>query len=307
MGSVRTGYILCNFATQGKSETNRVKIKLLALAGCATVLVSCDEGVQPVVEEQSQFLAVTRAWAPGERAATITEVETTGALGFFSPYASTIFAHPDSVTVIEPNPAWTPPSPAVRGARIQPHLTSSQFSQAWIMAGIRIESYNDSQVPPDTLIWTGVFFYDPNNPSNRGFVLRGGASTTFNPTNVDNDAFEASGNRSGVGGGEVAASGAVWSANGGPTVPRRNTFEVESQSFGAGSTVTTGPWLGGTQAGGRMDGRLKRVVFNRISTFGTPTTYEIDVDFRNGIQALKIVCNFPTPCTSNVLVLRDAP
>lgn len=282
--------------------------KLLLAAGCAALGWSCDGGTDPVVDEPSQFIAVTRAWAPGERAATINQVETTGALGFVSPYASTIFADPDSVTLIAPNPAWTPPSPSVRGGgQVLAHRSSSQFADTWVVAGIRIESYNASQTPNDTLVWTGIFFYDPNDTGNRGFIIRGGVSTTFGPTNVDNTAFDASGGRTGIGGGEVASNGTEWSANLGPTLPTRNTFEIGSQTFGTPASVTTGPWLGGTQAGGTIGGRAKRVVFNRVSTTGTPLTYEIDIDFRSGIQGIKIVCNFPTPCTSNVLVLRDAP
>ena len=55
-----------------------------------------------------------------------------------------------------------------------------------------------------------------------------------------------------------------------------------------------------------MAGRAKRVVFNLVPLSGPGVaSFEIDLDFRGGIQAMRIVCNFPTPCTTNVPLLRE--
>lgn len=281
----------------------RPTTNILVLASAALVSASCDS-VEPVAEEPQQFVAVRRAWGPGERTATISQIETTGALGFFSPYASLIYSDPDSVTVVQVNPAWSQPAARVTGG---PVFNLFAFSTGWNMAGIRLESYNSSQTPPDTVVWTGVFYYDPANTDNRGFIIRGGTTLTFGPVNVNTAAFEASGSRTGAGGGEVAlGTGTEWTA-GGPTIPNRNTLEVQAQNYGAASTITTGPWLGGTIAVGAMQGRLKRVVFNRIAGTSGSASFEVDVDFRGGIQALRIICRFPSPCTTNVPLLRDRP
>lgn len=272
----------------------RSALLVLAAAGCST---------EPEVEAPQQFVIVRRAWAPGERQATIDQVKTTGALAFASFYASTIFADPDSVSVMMPNPAWTPPDP---------HLTTplafhmNRFTTGWIIAGTRIESYNADQTPPDTVVWTGLFFYDPADTDDRGYVIRGGVSTTFSNVNVNTTAFEASGNKTGAGGGELRvlnADTSEWSA-GGPVIPNINTLDVSAQVYGALSSIGSGPWLGGQEATGTIQGRAKRIKFTRVSGTQLPLDFEVDLDFRGGIQSMRIVCNFPNPCTSSALTLR---
>lgn len=267
-------------------------------AGCST---------EPEVDAPQQFVVVRRAWAPGERQATINQVQSTGALGFASFYAATLFADPDSVSVMMPNPDWTPPDPHLT-TPLRFHLSSSMFTTGWTIAGTRIESYNASQTPPDTVVWTGVFFFDPADTDDRGYVVRGGASTTFTNVNVNTTTFEASGNKTGAGGGEVRVAGAdssEWTA-GGPVIPNINTIEVSLQTYGAQSSITSGPWLGGMQSSGTMQGRAKRIKFTRVLGGQLPIEFEVDLDFRGGLQSMRIVCNFPTPCTSSALNLQAA-
>ena len=276
-----------------KRHLSIVLIGLLA-AGCTE---------PEAVEEPSQYIAVRRAWAPGERAATIQQIEQTGALAFVSAYASTIYSDPDSVVTLVQNPEWTPPA-AHSTTSLALHL-ANRFAVTWNVAGVRLEAYNDSQVPSDTTVWTGIFYYDPADTGNRGYIIRGGTSTTFGRTNVNTTAFEASGNKTGAGGGEVhLGTGSEWTA-GGPVIPQRNTIEVLLQTYGAQTSITSGPWLGGLEASGTMQGRAKRVVFNRVAGTDLPLTFEVDIDFRGGIQSMQIVCNFPNPCTSSALSIRN--
>lgn len=274
---------------------SRPSVAALLLAASA-----CSDGVQPEVDPPQQYITQRRAWRAGERDSAIAHIEQSGGFGQFSSLAPVIF-HPDSVTEVIPNPALL--SPAAPGLSA---LQASRYAPTWLIAGVRYENYNSAQVPADTLIWTGLFWSDPIDSGSRGFIIRAGASLTFDAIPVHSTNFDASEGRAGAGGIEVALfSGTVWSAIGANAgnspipIPGTNNIEVASASFGATTTVTSGAWLGGEQASGTMTGRVKRVVFTRTQGSADPAMFELDLDFRDGIQAARLVCNFPNPCTTD--------
>lgn len=71
--------------------------------------------------------------------------------------------------------------------------------------------------------------------------------------------------------------------------------------------MTTGPFLGGTQATGTMFGRMRTIAMTRISGATLPTSFSVDFDFSvTQIGAIRYVCYFRTPCTTNVPVIAAA-
>jgi hypothetical protein len=270
----------------------------------ATAFVACggDDPVGPV-DPPSEFIAVRRAWLPGERDSTIAAIIANQSWAFMSDYAAEIYHDTDSVTVIAANPDFS--VSAVNQASLL--LLEPRFAVSWNIAGFDIVNININPVPNDTTHWIGVFWSNPAEPTWKGFAYGGGGlatNTTLPRTDINTVAFEATGNKVGAGGGEFRTSTATyWQANG-PIGGAVNDMQVTAASYGAAATVTTGPFLGGTMAAGSMQGRLQKISMTRISGATAPNPMTVDYDFRGApIGAARIVCVFNSPCTTNVPAL----
>ena len=267
---------------------------------CSGGLSGCSDPIEPIVtpDPPSEFIAMRRAWLPGERAATIASVMANGSLGFASAFAPQIYADSESVTVVVANPDFS-----VRAADSRSLLVlAPRFSSSWTIGGMELLNVNINPVPNDTVHWVGVFWSNPAEPSWKGFVL--GATTTgiLPRIDVNTTAFDASGSKVGAGGGEIRAStGTYWQANG-PVGGANNDFQITAASYGAASTVTSGPFTGGTMASGTMQGRIQRMTMTRQLGTDAPATSTVDYDFRGSpIGSVRVVCVFDIPCTTNAV------
>ncbi len=207
----------------------------------------------------------------------------------------------DSAVELVPNPAVSPSvaspfGPAYSLGRLQVPGTG------WSAAGIDVRSINNSQSPPDTLDWLGWFWWNNADSTQKGFVFIATRNTTVAATTVNTTSFDAAGAKSGAGGGEARA-GTIWLANG---WVRRNTASVtQNISFSPVTTVTTGPFLGGTQQTAFMSGVLDSVRLDRVSGSGTPTPQYASATF-SLVGSLRLTCIFPSPCTTNVPLIAAA-
>ncbi len=270
----------------------------LAALVAATAFVACTDPIAPAADPPSEFIAVRRAWLPGERAATIAAIQANQSWGFMSDYAADIYHDVDSVTVVASNPDFS--LRAVNGASL---LLEPRFATTWNIGGMDIVNININPVPRDTVHWIGVFWSNPVEPTWKGFAYGGGGlatNTILARTDVNTTAFDATGNKTGAGGGEIRAStGTLWQGNG-PIAGAINDMQVTAAAYGATSTVTTGPYLGGTKASGSMQGRLHSVSMTRIQGTDAPNPMTVDYDFRGvSIGSVRIVCVFNSPCTTN--------
>jgi len=283
----------------------RVSLQRLAAIAAALAACACTDGTAPGgADPPSQYIAVRRAWQPGERAATIARIQQSGGFGLASFYAEDIYADTDSVTVIAPNPDYLPAAlpPGMAGLTLGP-----DFATSWNIGGMDIFELDTTVTPPDTTHWLEVLWSNPAEPTWFGFVVGAATGPTMPRTDVNTTAFDASFGKTGAGGGEIrSADGTYWQANG-PVGGALNDYQVTAATYGAASTVTTGPYLGGTSASGFMYGRIQRVTMTRLSGATLPTSMTVDFDFRSTpISAVQIVCVFRSPCTTNVPALRSA-
>ncbi len=223
-------------------------------------------------------------------------------VGDLSPYAAQILADTDSVVTMELNPKWQPGSALFKAGPMPEFSTSGvQFNSGWNITGVDAWSINNTQVPPDTTRWVGVFWSNPAEAGWHGLAIVGTTRTATAPqTTVNNTAFSAAFNKSGAAAAEVrTADGSDWEATGVGVSPN-NTITVSSAAYGGASTVTTGPFLGGTQATGSMQGRLRQIPLNRIAGSTAPTSQTVDFDFSTTpIGAIQFICKFNSPCTTN--------
>ena len=268
----------------------------LLLVGALATAASCSDAAAPQEEDPpAQYVSVRRAWLPGERDSAIARVMRGGGLGPFSSLAPFVFADPDSYTTIAPNPLYHPSAGLsfdVVGTR------APQFAASWLITGMDIRIIDNSQSPPDTTDWLGVFWSNTSPPAAppdestwKGFVYAASALTTVANTAVNTTAFDASGGKSGAGGGEVRQStGEYWEGNSG-------TIRITSGTYGAATPVASGPYTGGTTASGLMQGRMLNIGMPRVlPSPGTAIT--VDFDFRfTAIDAVQLTCIFPSPCT----------
>lgn len=262
----------------------------------AAVLPACnDSATEP--DPPSEYISARRAWRPGEREAMIALVESTGALWGFSDLARYAF-HPDSVTYFIRNPLYVAPRASARALLF--HTMPGTLDTTWTMVGYDLRMIDNSQSPPDTTDWLQVFWYNNSEPTWKGYVVGASAGTTLGSTTVNTTAFDAAGGKSGAGAGEVRASiTTYWQANGTATP---NKYSISGSVFGATSTVTSGPWTGGTVASGTMYGRLNGIGFTRQTGTGLPATFTMDLDFRGtGVSASALTCIFPSPCTGQLV------
>ena len=278
--------------------------RVLVLALPIAAGLSCSDATAPVDDPPAHYITVRRAWNPGERAALIASVMASHAwvvpgVGDLSGYASNILADTDSVTVMITNPLYTPP--AVRSASV---LFAPQFAGTWNITGLDIWEINNTVAPPDTLRWVGVFWSNPAEANWVGFALAFSRAATVAQTRVNTTTFNAANGKSGAAAGEARNSNGTYWEDGGGGSGSNNTITVSSATYGAASTVTTGPFLGGTSANGSMQGRLRQLLLPRVSGASAPVTDTVDVNFSSTpITSVQFVCKFPTPCTTNAPIL----
>ncbi len=275
-------------------------------AACVALGVgaSCVDVSSPPAEGPAEFVTLRRAWAPGERQATIDAIMQNGGFGAYSDQAPVIYADSESVTVVVTNPGFS-----VRAANPGDLLVlAPRFAASWNITGVDVRLVDNTQAPPDTTDWVGVFWSNPAEASWRGFVLASSAVATVPRTQVNTTAFDVSGGQAGAGGGELRfGDGTYWEGNG-PGAGINNTIEITAAAYGGAATVTTGPFLGGTAAGGAMNGRMRRVEMTRVSGPTAPASFQVDFDFRGtAIQSLQLTCIFPSPCTTNALRAQPTP
>jgi len=277
----------------------------LLLVGALETAASCSDAAAPQGEDpQAQYVSVRRAWLPGERDSAIARVVRGGGLGPFSSLAPVVFADPDSYTTIAPNPLYHPSADLsfdVVGTR------APQFATSWLITGLDIRIIDNSQSPPDTTDWLGAFWSKTSPPAAppdestwKGFVYAASRLPTVASTTVNTAAFDASGGKSGAGGGEARQStGEYWEGNSG-------TIRITSGTYGAATSVASGPYTGGTTASGLMQGRTQNIGMPRVlPSAGTAIT--VDFSFQGSsasanppITAAQLTCVFPSPCTSQV-------
>lgn len=275
-------------------------------------VVSCGEGVaKPIVstdEDPAEFIAVREAWLPGERDAYIQRVMANHELVFpyvgdISSMAPEIFSDPDSHVVLVPNPAWVPVL-APSAASPQGPSLAPRFASNWNFIGMKLTIIDNTGVVPDTLFWHLAIWSRPSNGLDFGFAIAFQRNTAFNIRPINAATFDASGGTNGAASGEFHAStGTYWEddASGG-------RYQVTSQSYpGAFSTVSSGPFLGGLSRTGVQFGRVTSSKMFRQSGTENPSSFTVSFDYRGtGIPSTEVVCDFPTPCTTNVPGLMAA-
>lgn len=275
------------------------------VAGVLALIAACaDEPSAPTTESPAQYIAVRRAWLPGERESTIARITREAGFGQFSSLASYIYSDPESVTTVERNPQYAPAAVAAVAA-------TPQFSSGWMITGIDWRIVDNTQSPPDTTDWLGIFWANPAEFTWKGLIVGASSDTIIEPTIVNTTAFDAAGGKAGAGGGEARGStGEYWQADP-PYVlpsPPNGRFQITEEIYAAPVTVTSGPFTGGTLREARMRGRIRNVLMRRLIP-APPPADSITVDFSFlsvPIAAVQIECFFPTPCTGQPLAVRAA-
>lgn len=262
-----------------------------------------------LADPPAEFISARRAWAPGERDSAIARVMREGGLGLFSDLAPAIFTDPDSYTTIVENPQFRSVSPLefdLRGTR------SPEFATNWMIAGVDVRIFDSTQTPADLTIWRGIFWSktsppapSPSEPTWKGFIFGAGSAgnnvlptTAVVTTTFDNNAGDV-----GAGGGESRLVSSVynyWQAEG---LRGTNTVQITGGSYGAPTTITSGPFTGGSQATGGMQGRVRDVrMFKQLPTPSLTDSVRVDFDFRGfPIQAVRMICVYrvgSTQCSS---------
>ena len=278
--------------------------RVLLLLPLALAPAACSD--EQVSEPPTEFIVQRRAWLPGERDSLIARIIATRGLNI--PYVGDVsdnagsFFRADSMDEIVANPAYVPaartspfgPTFSLHGVRVP--------GTGWTSSALDIHIVNADQ-GNDTFDWLGVFWFNQTETDWMGFILAATANATLPQTQVNTTAFDAAEARSGVGGGEGRAStGTVWTANG---TGSPNRFRVTaSAGVGAATTVTTGPYLGGTQQSMNMTMNIAGVGMTRVLGSGTPLTQTASLS--GTITGTKFDCLFPTPCTTNVPLIQAA-
>ncbi len=285
--------------------------RLCALVFASAAAAACDDSAGPIeADPPAQYITVRRAWLPGERDSTIARIRLGRELvipyiGDVSDDADRFYPDLDSVTVVIANPAY-----GVMAANEAGLVMAPQFAGTWNITGIDVRIVNNDVTPiADTLHYIGVFWSNPAESNWKGFALGGanssGATTTLPLTLVNTTAFNTAFGKSGVGAGEQrATTNTYWEANG-PGVSPNNTLIVNSAAYGGTSVINTGPFLGGTIANGTMLGRMRTIDMTRLNGATAPATFQVDLNFSaTSIAAVRYVCIFRSPCTSNVPIIQ---
>ena len=261
----------------------------------AVCVAACADPNAPAVEEPQAFITMRRAWQPGERESTIVRIERDGGFGALSVYARDLYADTESVTVVVSNPDFSARAAAPSGLMMAP-----TFQSSWNISGWDILVINNEVQPADTTRWLEVLWSNPAETNWFGFAIAAVSGPTVTQIYINTPAFDSTFGKVGAGAGEFRTSTTTyWQGNGGGGA-NANFMTISAASYGSTSTVTTGPYLGGTMASGTMLGRMKNITLTRQYGSTTPTTTQADLDFTSvAISALQIDCRFRTPCTTN--------
>lgn len=271
--------------------TLRTALRRLALAaalgGTAALGLGCEKTTEPTDEEPAQYIAVRRAWRPGERDSVASYVVRTGAWGQYSELAPAAVLAWDSTSDVILNPEWQPAPAAAAGPQLAP-----QFQAGWGTAGVNVRIVFDSipggTVQKDSLDWVITLWWNPADSTWKGYVVRATTAATFSYQTLNTAAFDASGGKSGQGGGETRlASGTYWEADGG-------RYRItQNGNYGALSTIASGPYQGGNIQYGLMNGRLRRITMPRITGADLPTSQTVDYNFGSApIGSQRMFCYF---------------
>lgn len=271
-------------------------LAVLATASCADVSAPVDDG-------PSEYVAVRRAWAPGERDSLIARIVngrlyTFPYVGDISDMAPQLYADTDSVTVLVANPAFS-----MRSARTGDGAAIMMFSPTWNFVGLKITTINTDPVPDDTTFWHMVIWSDPADAGNHGFAIAFSRTNTFTIFPINTPNFDAAFGRAGAAAGEFhQATATYWQDNAGS-----GRYLVTAQNYpGAFGPITTGPYLGGQSRAGTQFGRVRNSAFVRLAGTENPANFTVDFDYRGaGLPATEIQCTFPTPCTTNALMAPE--
>lgn len=279
---------------------------LLLLALAALPLAACDGDNGLTDQPATEFITHRRAWLPGERDSLIARIIAQRALsipyvGDVSDYAPSFF-RTDSMDEILPNPAFSAsagysplgPTFSLSGLRVP--------GAGWTSSAIDVHIVN-AQQGNDTFDWLGVFWVNQGEPMWKGFIIAATAGTTFPATAVNTTTFDVNNAQLGVGAGEGRFStSTVWTANG---TGAPNQFSVSSSAgVGGTATITTGPFLGGTQQSMNMTMNINNVGMTRVIGSGAPATQTASLS--GSITGTRFICLFPTPCTTNVPAIQAA-
>lgn len=284
----------------------RVRYALTAIA-FAMGVASCADPAQD--DGPAEFIAVKKAWLPGERDAFILRVMTNHELvipyvGDISSMAPQLFADLDSHVVMVPNPAYSPSLTAPLPAPLPGLFMAPQFNASWNFIGLKITTVDNTNAPPDTVFWHLVVWSDPANALDHGFAIAASRANTFNVSPINTALFDASTATAGAAAGEFHTStGTFWEDD-----AKGGRYQVTAQTYpGAFTTIATGPYLGGLSRAGTQFGRVANANLVRLLGTEAPASFKVNVDYRlTGIPATEISCVFPTPCTTNVPGLMAA-
>ncbi len=273
------------------------RLRVIGLLLVAAALSACTDPVGPILPT-TEFITQYRAWLPGERAALVARIQRTRQLDFLfltlSDAADYILPQ-DSVSEIVPNPYWTgtlaasfAPVYSVNGVRVP--------GAGWTTYGFDIHTVN-AQQSNDTFDFLGVIWVNNADSTWKGMIVAASSGTTLPATTVNTTAFDAANDKSGAGGGEAKVTGGAttWLANG---TGSPNQFSVSSETFfGSPATITTGPYLGGTQRVGFMNININNVGLTRALGSQAPLTQTASLS--GSVTAVQYICLFPSPCTTN--------
>ncbi len=278
------------------------------------LLATCKGTTEPsTTTSQAPFITAKRAWRPGERDSLIAQIESTHVwsapfIGDISDLAPQIYGDTDSVVVIIRNAAVPISQWKWKGlmSEIQAD-TPPSFDSTWSVNAFDIRTIDQTQTPTDTILdvlgtmWSKVGaqtyhgFIMADRCHSSGGALRGQCMAGRFPYTkgkgyvpVNTASFSAASDTLGAGGGEYRQSdGSYWEANGG-------TFEIVNSIYPSASstTVTSGPYTGGTSAAGTAFGQINNVTMPKVlPTAGTGFT--VYLDFRSvAVPIVRLTCVF---------------
>lgn len=273
--------------------------RMLVFLSAATCLVVAGCADSTPADPPSQYITAKRAWAPGERAAFLSSVAANHSLsvplaGDLSDLAPQLYADPDSVVVLVPNPLFHASLSGPLGVGPSLSLTGAMFAANWTVVGAKLRIVNNDPFNPglpDTTYWYMTIWSDPNDATDHGFAIVGSDNPTFNVTPLDNVAWFNANGKSGAAAGEYHTSTTtLWlddQANG--------RFQGSGESFtGTYATIASGPYVGGRSRSGTLKGRVSSAVLVRSSGTDTPTSFTVDIDYRGStpITGVDIICNY---------------
>ena len=273
--------------TTGFSYVDTITVTLQGAAGATASLVDSVTVRSP----PAQFMAVPRAWRPGERDSVAAYILRTRAMDDFSDVAAQALAQEDSAVDVILNPAWHQPAgTSAAGVQLAP-----QFASGWGARGLDIllvfDSVPGGTVQRDSLMWKVVRWWNPADSTWKGWMIHDTAVVTFAYDSVNTVRFDSLGGHGGTGGGEARmASGTYWQANSGQYRITSNT------GYGTFAQLTGGPYLGGDYAVGKFRGRLNLISMPRVLGSDAPDPSTFTFDFGNGssqIPVWQIKCYFP--------------